>query len=356
MSPFIILLILAILYLCSKPRLRLYVERDGMYLSRSWTALINAFFITLVVCSHGLNLFQTSICDFFPEKCTAIAISRFGQLMVTTFFFYSGYGIMYSLLNREGYCNKLLFPRFVQLGLNYMIAVLIYFGVHCLLLQDIRAEDFLGGLHDFQTLGNPSWFILMTLLAYILTYICFKVFGTRHPATTIGVLTILLVIAMHFVNLIKPIHWINTMLCFPAGMLYYVKGEQFEKIIKKTKIPGIICAILLLVLGMLIYRSGISPSLYVQNAGSIIFAVGVTWFAGSFTWNTPSKLLIWLGGSGLFVVYMFHLLPMRIMSHLELNHGNPYLVWLTAIGFTCILAAAANVIYSRISRALFSRQ
>lgn len=78
MSPFTILLILAILYLCSKPRLRLYVERDGMYLSRSWTALINALFIALVVCSHGLNLFQTSIHGFLPEKFTAIAVSQFG--------------------------------------------------------------------------------------------------------------------------------------------------------------------------------------------------------------------------------------------------------------------------------------
>lgn len=353
MSPFIILFILAILYLCSKPRFRLYVERDGMYLSRSWTALINAFFITLVVCSHGLNLFQTSICDFFPEKCTAIAISRFGQLMVTTFFFYSGYGIMYSLLNREGYCNKLLFPRFVQLCLNYMIAVLIYFGVHCLLLQDIRAEDFLGGLHDFRALGNPTWFILMTLLTYILTWLAFKTAGTKYPMAAVGILTAMLLISIQIVGMHKPVHWVNTILCLPAGMLYFLKGRQMEEFLKNARVPGIIGGGALLLAGYFIYRGA---SVYTQNIGGILFAVGVTWFAGSFTWNTPSKLLIWLGGSGLFVVYMFHLLPMRIMSHLELNHGNPYLVWLTSIGFTCILAAAANVIYSRISRTLFSRQ
>ena len=102
MSPFIIFILVFLLYLCSKPRLRRYVERDDLYLSRKWTSFINALFITLVVCSHGLNLFHTSICEYLPEKCIAVAIAQFGRLMVTTFFFYSGYGIVYSLLNKGG--------------------------------------------------------------------------------------------------------------------------------------------------------------------------------------------------------------------------------------------------------------
>lgn len=114
MSPFIILTIIAILYLYSAPKFRFYIERDGYYLSRSWTSFVNALFITLVVCSHGLNLFQTSIREFLPEKCAAFAIGQFGQLMVTTFFFYSGYGIMYSLLNRGGVCAQVGFPAFCK--------------------------------------------------------------------------------------------------------------------------------------------------------------------------------------------------------------------------------------------------
>lgn len=102
MSPFIILSVISLLYICSRPKFRRFVERDGIYLSRSWTCFVNAIFISLVVCSHGLNLFQTTIRDYLPEKLAAATISQFGQLMVATFFFYSGYGIMYSLLTRWG--------------------------------------------------------------------------------------------------------------------------------------------------------------------------------------------------------------------------------------------------------------
>ena len=233
---------------------------------------------------------------------------------------------MYSLLNRGGYHNKLIYPRFFQLSMNYIMSIIIYFVVHCILQQQIHIQDFLRGLHDFHALGNPTWFILMTLLTYILTYICFKIQGKKHPVITIAALTMLLIVTMHIVTLVKPLHWVNTLLCFPAGMLYFLKGEQIEQALKKTNIPGIIYASLLLLLGMIIYMSGISPIVYVQNLGSILFAIGVTWFAGSFTWREPSHFLIWLGGSGLFAVYIFHLLPMRIMTHLELNHANPYLV------------------------------
>ena len=102
MSPFIFLIVIVVLYITSKPRIRRFVERDDVYLSREWTSFVNALFIALVVCSHGLNLFETNIREYLPEKCTAFSIGLFGQLMVTTFFFYSGYGIMLSLLNRGG--------------------------------------------------------------------------------------------------------------------------------------------------------------------------------------------------------------------------------------------------------------
>lgn len=355
MSPFIILTIIAILYLYSAPKFRFYIERDGYYLSRSWTSFVNALFITLVVCSHGLNLFQTSIREFLPEKCAAFAIGQFGQLMVTTFFFYSGYGIMYSLLNRGGYAHKLVFPRFVSLSLNFTLAVMVYFVAHCILQNEIRWADFVVGLHDFQALGNPTWFILVTLLTYLLTYVCFVLMGEKHPAAFVLSLTALILVSIYLISRIKPAHWVNTILCFPAGMFYYLKGAQIEDILRKTGVPHIVYAILLMAAGWLMYIADLSPNIYTENLGGILFAVGVTWFVGSFSWKSPSRFLIWLGGSGLFVVYMFHLLPMRIISTLGLNDGNPYLVWLGVTITAAILIFGFYHTYKHLNRLLFSK-
>lgn len=355
MSPFIILTLIAVLYLCSKPRLRRFVERDGVYLTRNWTSFVNALFITLVVCSHGLNLFQTNICDYLPEKCAAFAVGQFGQLMVTTFFFFSGYGIMFSLLNRGGYEGNLIYPRFIILSLNFVLAVLVYFIAHCILQGEIRWSDFLGGLHDYQFLGNPTWFILMTLLTYLLTYASFRCVGKDRPVAFILLLMAVLVIVIYLFGQIKPSHWVNTILCFPAGMLYYIKGEQIEHMLRKTSIPSIVYSLLLLLLGKLIYDADLWPNIYTENIGGILFAVGVMWFVGSFSWGKPSRFLTWLGGSGLFVVYMFHLLPMRIMTHLGLNEEQPYMVWLCVFITTAFIVLMAQFCYQKLNRVLFSK-
>ena len=356
MSPFILLIVIVVLYIASKPRIRRFVARDGVYLSRDWTSFVNAFFITLVVCSHGLNLFETNIREYLPEKYTAFGVGLFEQLMVTTFFFYSGYGIMLSLLNKRGYERMLIYPRSISLSMNFILAVFVYFVVHCVLQGEIKWSDFLEGLHDYQFLGNPTWFILMTLLSYVLTYVCFILIrGKKHPYVFCISLTILLSVVIFLVSRIKPSHWVNTLLCLPAGMFYYLKGDSIEKLLKSTKIPILVYAILFIAIGWHVYHEGIRPTIYTQNIAGIIFAIGTTWFLGSFEWRAPSRILIWLGGSGLFSVYMFHLLPMRVLTHLGCNTGNPYFVWFAVTIATAVLVLIADYSYKKLNALLFSK-
>lgn len=232
---------------------------------------------------------------------------------------------------------------------------MLYFLVHCILKQEIIIHDFLQGLHDFGALGNPTWFIIMTLITYILTFINFKLWGPNYPTTAVLGLTGLLIIAIHTIPPLKPTHWVNTILCFPAGMLFYLQGNKIERLLRKTKIPSIFYALLLISIGKIIYDSPFQPLFYAQNLGGALFALGVTWFVGSFSWKSPSRFLVWLGGSGLFVIYMFHLLPMRIMTHMEINKENPYLVWFCVIIATTILAVSATLFYKKINNFLFSK-
>lgn len=272
--------------------------------------------------------------------------------MVTTFFFFSGYGIMLSLLNREGYATKLIFPRFVKICLNFCIAVAIYFIVHCILHAEINWSCFLGGLHSFSVLGNPTWFILMTLLSYVIAYVCFILTGKKRPYIFIFSLTSVLVISIYLINKVKPDHWVNTVLCFPAGMLYYLKGEKLEALLKKTRVPSIAFAIVFMIMGRVMYSLHAWPNIYTENMGGILFALGATWFFGSFSWERPSRFLIWLGGSGLFVVYMFHLLPMKILTHFGINNANAYLVWFIVISSSAILALVAGQVFKKLDRLL----
>lgn len=358
MSPFIILALVAIALLCSKPQFRRNIERDGQYLTRDWTSFVNAIFIAMVVSSHGLHHLPIGHHGIFLEKPTQQIIQRVGQLMVTTFFFYSGYGIMLSLLNRggdKGYARMLIYPRFVKLSFNYILTVLIYFVVQCIIQKNIHLLDFLNGLHS-NKLGNPTWFIIMTLLSYILTYICYSLIGKKHPDIFILSLSLLLIVAIYEIGKIKPYWWVNTIMCFPAGMLYYLKGEQLEKLLSKTKVPALLYGLLFLIIGQQIYAAGIPFNKYIDNLGGIIFALGVTFTIGSFTWRKPSRILLWLGGSGLFFIYMFHMLPLKLLVNSGIkNYYHPYLLWLCFISATCLLAPLACYSYRKLNQIIFPR-
>lgn len=349
MSPSVILLFVFFLYFSSQPKFRRYIVRDGQYLSRDWTSLINAFFISLVVCSHGLLLFSSRICDFHVERWSALFVGQFGQLMVAPFFFFSGYGIMLSLSERIGYEKLLIFPRFVGLSLNYILTVVVYFAVHSFMQGAIVWRNLLGGLHSYEVLGNPTWFILMTLLIYVFTYVAYKIVREGNPIKFVFLLTFLLGLSIIFLGEVKPIHWLNTILCFPAGMFYYIEGEKIEKYLCISKIPSIVYALLLLLIGKMIYDADLYPNVLTENIGSILFACGVTWVAGSFSWSFPSRFLIWLGGSGMFAVYMLHLLPIRIFMRNGWNDGFPYLVWFLVFICAGCLVFFAHRVYGKIN-------
>ena len=224
-----------------------------------------------------------------------------------------------------------------------------------MLQGEIRWPDLLAGMHEYKVLGNPTWFILMTLLTYVLTFISFRLLGKKSPIASVLLLSFMLGICCCVIALLKPTHWINTIMCFPAGMLYYMKGEQIESLARITKIPSIIYALLLILSGKVIFSLNLPPNALTENIGGVLFAFGITWFVGSFSWKSPSQILIWLGGSGLFVVYMFHLLPMRIISTLGLNDRNPYLVWLWVTITAAILIFVFYHTYKQLNRLLFSK-
>ena len=74
------------------------------YLSIKTTTAINGFFVLLVFLRH----FRQYITIGKHDKIFDWIDGRTGQLIVTTFLFYSGYGMMHSLLNKKIIIKKLL--------------------------------------------------------------------------------------------------------------------------------------------------------------------------------------------------------------------------------------------------------
>lgn len=78
---------------------------DDEAMSHDRTLMINGFFVALVLFSH-FNSYVTYINQF--DQIYLKIFLKIGQLMVTTFLFYSGYGIFESIKNKPNYIDHFL--------------------------------------------------------------------------------------------------------------------------------------------------------------------------------------------------------------------------------------------------------
>lgn len=77
-------------------------------------------------------------------------------------------------------------------------------------------------------------------------------------------LTILLSAVIFLASNIKPSHWVNTLLCFPTGMFYYLKGKSIVEMLNATKIPSLIYAFLFIASAYFTHHANTNQFTYTQ--------------------------------------------------------------------------------------------
>ena len=318
------------------------------YLSRERTCCINGIFIWLVFIGH-LNHYPISFLE--AEKSLNAEICQLSQLVVTTFFFYSGYGIMHSLISKgKDYAKALLFSRFPRLLCLFASTVLLFWLIESLMGRTYEIPRVLVSLIGLDTLENSGWFVFITLLSYLeigVAYFCFSKYGN-----TIVSLMVALLMCIQMPILETPI-MNDTLLCIPAGMLLCVYRERIDSFITRIPVHAGILGILLAITGRYVYyfnalvmlppeHSTSALILYylVDNIGGIMFALGVTWIFAAFSFKQTPRFLLWSGGIALFYLYILQRIPMMLGVYWGINSSQPTLYNVACMIITILLASA----------------
>lgn len=107
------------------------------YISRDTTIQINGIFVFLVLLSHFISTLNSSFpySDFYMEFRDFMK-----QLVVTTFLFYSGYGVMISIRKKGlNYVNKLP-TKMIELIINFSVAIVLFAILGWCLTRIIRSD------------------------------------------------------------------------------------------------------------------------------------------------------------------------------------------------------------------------
>ena len=318
-------------------------ETDVDYLSKGQGNAVKGIFILMVILSHA-NWYVWDAGYAYSNWSDAVFLdisSKFGQLIVVMFLFFSGYGVMSAIRDRgEVYVKAMPRHRMLNVLLNFDVAVIIYVVVQLLNGQVFPIRQYVLSLFAWDNIGNSNWYIFVILLCYAATWVSAKCLksGWKVLALTLTMLCVVYALLVQF----KPSHWYNTMVAYPLGMAACLGKKQLDAF-GKTGWYWLVLAVGFICLA-LTYIHHEDPAGLVHSFRSLVFATVMVLLLMKVKVGNPA--LNWLG-KNLFPLYIYQRLPMILLVHFDpygITAGYQVLFVALSIALTLLLVPLVNKI------------
>ena len=361
-----VILILLVIFWRAKPVPRELGYFDD-YMDPVYTTAIKGVFILLIFLTHGEQ--YLTLGDGMPDRIYSIFRMALGQSVVTAFFFYSGYGMMESL-KRKGRAYLDAFPRMriLKTLLHFDLAVLLYILLGLLLHKGYSSARMVLALIGWTSVGNSAWFIFDITVAYVLFYVCFRVFAGAEDNKAVPVwmrngallYTAASVVFIILMILYQESRYYNTFICVSLGIWFSLYREPVERLVRgPVKADGrsghgrFFC--LLLVLAGLYVAGGVllmgvydrHEWLYIPLP--VVFMLALLLLTMVFRFDNP---VLRYFGDHLFSVFILMRLPMILIAQAGLAE-NVYVFFALAFPATVVLAHLFDLFLKKLDSVLF---
>ncbi len=231
----------------------LRINKNEGFLDKDSSNVIKGFFILLIVFSHILNSFPYN-------GAFASLLSGFrgilGQLLVSMFFFISGYGITLSVEKKgDVYAKSIGTNRLLRI-IIYSIFSLIPFYIYSLCLErEVSFADFSLAIIGLKSLGNSSWFLFAILFCYFVSTVVF-LFNYKNLFLPIIIITLGVfgyIIVMFLIG--EPSWTWDTIISFPIGMFICYFRDFINSLLGRKTICYSIMGLSVLIVTLLQYLS-----------------------------------------------------------------------------------------------------
>ena len=288
---------------------------SGDFLSKDQTTCINGFFIGWVFLRH--------ICDYLFLPFTGVMgpFNRlfqnveflFGQFIVVMFLFYSGYGVMTSILRKgAGYLCSFPQKRIFRVLIDFDIAVVLFTVLALFMHSTFSCSRFVLSLIGWDSYGNSNWYIFVVLISYVVTYLIFHFTSASRQVQTICLACVLLAVGFALFYL-KEFVWWDTILAYPMGVFYAEKRDRIERFLRQHySAMFVFLAVVCIAARCFSGLVGLTCPLRVLglNVRTICFALLVVMLTMKFVVGNP--ILKWLGDH-LFPLYIYQRFAMLLL-------------------------------------------
>lgn len=214
-------------------------EFNSDYMSKDTTGAINGIFVLLVFMCHisgYMKLGGSSDTIWLDLK------SWLGQLVVVTFLFYSGYGMMCSIMKKgTPYVKGIFRRRFLSLFAHFDIAVLLFLLMNLALGIKTKTRTTLLAFTTWESIGNSNWYITAVLCLYLILIVSFLIFRKHRLPGLIAMTVLTCGLAFALIKVGKPAWYYNTLILFPLGMWYAYLKKYIDKFVMKNNYIYMLC-------------------------------------------------------------------------------------------------------------------
>lgn len=305
------------------------------FMSIETTTCIKGVFAVFILFSH-IKGYLTLDLNNWEDKGFVSILSYLGQLIVSVYFFYSGYGIFESVRKKNHYVKSFFRNRIFKTLVHFDLAVLLFLIVQSCLGNWFETQNYVLCWVGWLSIGNSNWFIFDLLSVYLLT-LGILYLREVHPfslpvaATMVTLFSCALWVFLRFAKT-GEYWWYDTLLTFPAGMWFscILYSPLFDKIIHRDWSRYSLVLIVSVFFVFWRHFWGIDQ----LGICSILFALTVSLFSTHLKFGNQS--LHWLG-EHCFSIYILQRLPMIVFSHFGLAHSK-YLFAGAVIPCTLLIA------------------
>ena len=317
------------------------------YIARPQTSAINGVFVLLVFLSH-VSTYITLSGPF--DTAYQTMKGYLGQMVVVTFLFYSGFGIMESITKKGlDYVKSIPWRRFCKVLFHMILAVLLYVIVNLILHKPMAFKNVLLAFIGWTSIGNSNWYIFAVLALYAIVFLAFIVCKANR---WIGaVLTTLLSVAFVYwqIRIGRDSWTYNTVIVFSAGMWYSLLRVPAERFLQKSA-PLWFLAFGAVFALYLVFDAKKGGGIEWYSLWAIFFML--TLVTLSMKIKIGNRLLAFFGAH-VFSMYILQRIPMLLLTQIGYQQAHPYRFVTACFAATLVLSVAFDFCTDKLDAVLF---
>ncbi|MBR1899539.1 MAG: acyltransferase family protein [Lachnospiraceae bacterium] len=319
------------------------------YISREESTAVKGVFTALVFMSHFSQYIEVGPYD----QTYRVFQNHLNQMVVSMFWFYSGYGILESIRNKgRDYVVHFPVRRLLTVWIDYALAVCLYLVLWITDKRSLTPGRLFFSMIGWQNVGNSNWYMFATFVLYISVFFSFIGFRNtsdrKNLAAGLCLLTLFSVLFVYVeIKAGQPRYCYNTVILFSMGGWYSLLREKAEKLLFSSEVFYFGTVLLMTAVYLVSYqyrkRYGIE--------GYTVWAVSFTLLTVLYTMKCSirSHLLEWLG-MHVFGIYILQRIPMILLQRAGLMENHKYACFALSLAATLFLAIMFRIVTDRMNR------